>query len=428
MTSLDYLSMTSLSLHEDDDYDVDYDDDDRPGVYRSGTVDAYTAWSTSHLEEEHGKGASWALDAADSWSEALHVDAGPKRCVLPDADPFWDEISSLANLEVVLKPHRTEPFEGGIEHLVNSIRPFTVLVTIVDPASDRAISGWQTMLRARLVYADTGEPVPVQKGESPLSGELEKVLKPTGEACALRLRAAALSYNHGRRAFAVRIEADELPGGRHGVHATSPPLRAVARLPNASTAPKIDATPATVPAPNPFVARASPASAAPQLPSLPSLPPLPPPTLSAQDQCADLRAPTFGAARAAASPIVVEDDGVEDEAGWETDEDEEEPAAPRPMEGCVPAQRRRLVSPSSLVTQRSFGSDGSGAATESSTEPRCTSTLPQLAPSPSCSTIALLGELRAQGELLRRALAQQNEIMQTLSEMQRHRLSSPAIV
>ena len=454
--------------------DADYASDDEWPVFRSGADDAFAAWHVhSDVQAEAADG-----DVYDTWTEDT------KRCVLPDADPLWSEISSLSKLEVVLKPHRTERREGGgAEHLVNSIRAFTVLVSLVDPSSDRAISGWRTTLRATLVYADTGEPVPAQRGEAPLGGELEKTLEGTGEACALRLRVSALSHHHERRAFVVRVEADELPGGRFGVAATSEPLRAVARLPNATAttqrggsgaAPSAAPTAVATTQPSASVADAAAGTSTATVP--PHSVPAPAAesdaaeeghaTATAHAQVAPLaprppspplaRELTRLAASLAASAIVVDDDGTEDETGWENEmaDDNSEPTTlwALPDDGGhsevpVAGGARRLswlCSPSSLGTQTSFSSDGgecarpdaadlgvgprtTGFAANSVCRPRSQppisqppisqppisqpATQPLDMPSEMVVTRDLLDELRAQGALLEAALAQQRQIM-----------------
>ena len=51
------------------------------------------------------------------------------------------------------------------------------------------------------------------------------------------LRTAALSYKHGRRAFAVRIDVEGLPAGCLPIFACTDPVHSVARLPNETKPP-----------------------------------------------------------------------------------------------------------------------------------------------------------------------------------------------
>lgn len=345
---------------------------DEEPVLRGGADDAFLAWSEGRDVDD------------DAWADTK------TRCVLPDADPFWEEISAGARLECILKPHRTESTDGMTEHLVNSIRPFTCLVSIVDPASDRAISGWRTALRATLVYADTHEPVPPQRGELPLSGETCKVLEPTGEACALRLRIAALSYNHNRRAFAVRIEADELPGGRSRVSAMSAPLRSVARLPNATASARVTAEPNTAGAAQPQPQHCSTST---------------PMDLAGRTHPVPPAIPTVPIVyRPSVGPIVVDAADLDDEAGWETDDDDDIAMGCHGSLGAPPP-------PNSASEGRSMGDERAAARARS-----------LLGPPPPPLQPCLLDELRAQGELLQLALSQQQRIM---SEMRMLQASTP---
>ena len=101
---------------------------------------------------------------------------------------------------------------------------------LIQPAL-RSSDGTHSLLKASLVFADNGELVPGQKGEAPLAGEID-AKRPTEGECHFRIRVAALSYRHGRRPFAIRIDADALPGSGAGCFACSPAIRSVARLPN----------------------------------------------------------------------------------------------------------------------------------------------------------------------------------------------------
>ena len=148
---------------------------------------------------------------------------------LPDAD---DGPPTL-KLDVAIHPHRIDDGTHG-EPLVRSAS-----VPRDGPHPRRGHGRCGHRLRfcspprvARL--ADDGSPVPAQKGEAPLSGEIEHKRPNLGE-CTFGLRAAALTFKHGRRAFAVRIDAEGLASGP--LTAVSAAIRSVARLPNESRPP-----------------------------------------------------------------------------------------------------------------------------------------------------------------------------------------------
>ena len=114
---------------------------------------------------------------------------------------------SLSALLVNMSPHRCEVTPDGTqEELVCSIRPFTVRAVAVGTDGAPVVDDKKIVVRASLVYAEDGEPVPTTKGEAPLSGEVDVKQLVNGEAT-FRLRATALSHHHGRRAFAIRVDA-----------------------------------------------------------------------------------------------------------------------------------------------------------------------------------------------------------------------------
>lgn len=118
-----------------------------------------------------------------------------------------DPLLSLSVLLVNMSPHRCEVTPDGTqEELVCSIRPFTVRAVAVGTDGAPVVDDKKIVVRASLVYAEDGEPVPTTKGEAPLSGEVDVKQLVNGEAT-FRLRATALSHHHGRRAFAIRVDA-----------------------------------------------------------------------------------------------------------------------------------------------------------------------------------------------------------------------------
>lgn len=210
------------------------DDEDRP-VYRSGATTAFTQWSDWNA----------TLDEVGHHAGAPGASAPHMRCTLPDAwdESAWEMDEAQADLlqptvadappslqlAISLTPHR--------EGLVSSLRQFGVAARLIDAATGAITASFDHMrLRARLVFADDGLPVPAQSGEAPLSGEVECKQALAGE-CHFLLRTAALSYKHGRRAFAVRVDVEGLPAGCPPVFAVSAAVRSVARLPNESRPP-----------------------------------------------------------------------------------------------------------------------------------------------------------------------------------------------
>ena len=281
-----------MSLEPDDLADMlarhvglnDNEQQESPTCMRSGADDAFATWSR---EQQPFPEQDWTGEASDgTWSRhESDEDDEPRRGLLPETwdmgnPESWDmrnidarlpcrmqvllkphrteALASrimghghprvvrhgqhrrprpLPHMQVLLKPHRTEAFEASstcTQHLVNTIRPFAVVVTLVD-STGRPVRDWVTNLRAHLVYANDSEAVPPTRGDEPLTGETEKRL--SEGSCTLRLRAGAVSYHHNRRSFQVCITADELPGGHFGTHACSEPVRFVARLPNESKPP-----------------------------------------------------------------------------------------------------------------------------------------------------------------------------------------------
>lgn len=205
-------SFARLSIDQDD-----YLDEQGPPIWRSCPANAFEAW------EAGGAGA-----------DQVHDKEPPFRCTTSQNWNFYDVHDGLlgdapsTRLVVSLHPHR---IEAGDEFLVCSLRQFTVSIALVDGDSGAPVQHSRTNLRATLVYADNGEPVPTQRGEAPLTGTLDGMVSSGGE-CHWRMRVTALSYHHSRRAFAVRIDADALPGSTSPTFACSHPIKAVARLPN----------------------------------------------------------------------------------------------------------------------------------------------------------------------------------------------------
>lgn len=205
-------------------------EDDEPPVFRSCAVGAFEAWDAF---APAAGGPHPDLDASD---EAPKMRCGPADLHSWD----WPHVSSSTlggtppRLEVNLVPHRSE----GQELLVCSLRLFTVSVALVEGTTGTTIPDWSSCsistLRATLVYADNGATVPSLHGEAPLAGELIDGSRPRDGVNSYKLRVTALSYHHNRRTFAIRIDADPAPGSTHpGCFACSPPIRSVARLPNA---------------------------------------------------------------------------------------------------------------------------------------------------------------------------------------------------
>jgi len=186
---------------------------------------------------------SVGLPAFDAWGAGINLDQPALHMRCTSAAAAWEQWSledvqsgllgdaPAPRLVIALTPHRTE----GEDRLVCSTRQFTMAVTLVDGTTGAPVQGCDGQdCRVSLVYADTGELVPAQRGEPPLAGETVGKRLANG-ACLFRPKVAALSYHHGRRSFAVRVEADLIfPGATAStpVFACSPPIRGVARLPN----------------------------------------------------------------------------------------------------------------------------------------------------------------------------------------------------
>lgn len=248
----------------------DGDGDDAP-TYRSVTLNAYDEWAAC-------AGAANLSAATPSGKHAIMTRCGPAGTEPFDAMvnswdiseveaamsaarasfPTDDDIHSMPattettneylnqamllptlKLDVTLQPHRVE---DGSNHgkpqtdhpLVCSLRQFRVTARLLDATTNSVVTDSDfAHLRATLVYADDGLPVPAQNGEAALSGEIDHK-RPTNGECTFMLRAAALSFKHGRRPFAIRIDAEGLASGPLTV--TTHPIRSVARLPNESKA------------------------------------------------------------------------------------------------------------------------------------------------------------------------------------------------
>jgi len=225
--------------------EIEYDDDNRP-TYRSAPGEAFAQWQAVPDTEGCSKlrctgdldDFSW--DAAGDFNEIQSLMQAQNPTILPPTPaPTMLPPTPAPSIIVSLIPHREESTEcsGAIERLVCSLRPFTVTATLVD-GTGQAIFDHDAdiCLVASLVFADTGHPVPATGGEAPCSGET--VAKhPRGGVCTFRLRTSALSYRHGRRAFAVRIDMVPTPDSTVFVpfvpcSACSPPLYSRARLPD----------------------------------------------------------------------------------------------------------------------------------------------------------------------------------------------------
>jgi len=281
-------------LHVNDHDDAD--EFERP-IFRSANTLAYDEWEAydpdgvPQAKDKEPAMRGLTADGAFTWdfhdvAELVH-DAPPPRLI------------------VNLMPHREE---GADEWLVHNLKQFTVTIGLADGATGAAIPSWASQgvesLSATLVYADTGEPVPAQKGEPPLSGDFHPKCPHDGDNY-MRLKVSALSYYHARRLFAVRIDAHAAPGSRGACFACSHPVRGVARLPS-DTKPATTKSAAPSSVTSPF---AAPLGAAP--PNGPGQPVVPsgshplgricPPTM-----------PTVG---------VLDDDNEE---SFDTDEDEDE--------------------------------------------------------------------------------------------------------
>ena len=208
-----------------------FDDDDERPIFRSCHVDAHEDWLTPgedlvHKDAGHyqkGQGPAMRCVPGDEWADCWDLD-DVQTGLLGD--------TPTQNLVVTLAPHRVE----GRESLVCSLRQFTVSIGLVDGATGAPIPSWTSRgiesLRASLVYADSGEPVPAQRGEAPLTGEITNSTRPHEGTCQFKVRIAATSYHHGRRPFAIRIDTYDASGSHLGSSACSQPIRALARLPN----------------------------------------------------------------------------------------------------------------------------------------------------------------------------------------------------
>ena len=250
----------------------DYAAEQGPPVYRSGADEAFASWALNG-----GGGA--IIDQVTS-KDPFAAEPIKMRCVPMDGwiDGLVGE--QLPKLLVSVTPHRVD----GEESLVCSLRQFNVKVVLVD-VNGAPIPRFDAHLTPSLVYADTGEPVPSQKGEAPLAGEITGKQMAAGE-CLLRLRVSALSYHHNRRAFAIRVDADGLhPGGVAGGFGISLPLKSVARLPDAA---KFKSTSSVAPAAAAIMPSTSASTSTTVTPSLPSpvRPPCIPTVVTFDDGCA----------------------------------------------------------------------------------------------------------------------------------------------
>ena len=271
----------------------DYAAEQGPPVYRSGADEAFASWALN------GGGGSAIIDQVTS-KDPFAAEPIKMRCVPMDGwiDGLVGE--QLPKLVVSVTPHRLD----GEESLVCSLRQFNVKVVLVD-VNGAPIPRFDAHLTPSLVYADTGEPVPSQKGEAPLAGEITGKQMAAGE-CLLRLRVSALSYHHNRRAFAIRVDADGLhPGGVAGGFGVSLPLKSVARLPDAA---KFKSTSSVAPAAAAIMPSTSASTSTTVTPSLPS--PVRPPCI-----------PT----------VVTFDDGSEDDECMLELDDLESECCPLPM-------------------------------------------------------------------------------------------------
>lgn len=346
-------------------------------------------------------------------------------------------------LNVSLTPHRAETTSSGAEELlVCSLRAFTVSVSLVDAATGAPAPDWAPALRATLVFADTGLPVPAASGEAPLSGEVGEK-QAVGGACAFRLRAQALSFHHSRRRFAVRVEVagEQSGGGGGGCYALSPPIRSVARLPNSlpSSLPKErkgaaaarvsskqpnaavpPATPAADPAADPPAAPAV-ATAAPTAHAAPPSGRLPP------------------ARRPPAPPIVVVADGSEDD-----EEDDEEVAGSEAGSGGEEAaaawfdsEARDALGTAATGARAGAAEARGGGGCIANGGPRDDDVAGvgrgrrSSSASSSGSSASTLGDvadkLRAQGDMLAAVLAQQQHILSELGLTRPQRPSGTAV-
>ena len=249
-------------------FDHDESDDDDVPTYRSAGMCALEDWASvvpaapGHVEKEpvkrcgpHGSEAfdsmvnGWDIAEIETAMAATHplpthddvvpltavgaVDGGGTMMTAVHSQMPTMVLPTL-KLDVAIHPHRIDDGTHG-EPLVCSLRQFRVTARILDAATDAVVTDSDfAHLRASLVFADDGSPVPAQKGEAPLSGEIEHKRPNLGE-CTFGLRAAALTFKHGRRAFAVRIDAEGLASGP--LTAVSAAIRSVARLPNESRPP-----------------------------------------------------------------------------------------------------------------------------------------------------------------------------------------------
>merc|ERR1712054_735330 len=206
-------------------------------VLRSGADAAFASWSQ---EQDHPHPTTKVPSASE---------VGPTRCVLPDADTFWDieeaapegvDAGCASKLSISLEPHRTKSVQGQSdeEQLVNNVRPFNLHVSFIDQAGRPSSRHAGMTLRARFLFNDTGEAVPQHLNGTPLSGETEKMVKAGEPSCTLRLRAVTNSFEHNRRLFVIHVEAlSHDPRPLH-ISGWSTPVRVVARLPNSKTPPK----------------------------------------------------------------------------------------------------------------------------------------------------------------------------------------------
>ena len=171
----------------------------------------------------------------DAWT-VPEPDRMTMRCVAVMNTNLEEDVS--ISVEVV--PHRCEKTEsGGTEQLVCSLRPFTVHAKLLGSNGVPVTTADEIVLCASLAYADNFEPVLATKGETPLCGELDFKQLVDGEA-ELRLRATALSYHHGRRAFVIRVDAKPLSPFVTSVRPCfgySSPIFSRARLPDQGARP-----------------------------------------------------------------------------------------------------------------------------------------------------------------------------------------------
>jgi len=222
-------------------------DDEQPR-YRSVAPAAWAQWAGSASPEDNdpatdafkyrcmmGEGWDDEWDLADIQSCVTGTDTAMGMVEEASAAIPHASTKSLA-LSVSVTPHRIEQRSaaGEEERLCCSLRQFSVHAILTDASTGEraAACDASTRLVASLVFHDTGERVPATNGEAPLSGEIE-AKQPSGGECTFRLRAAALSYHHGRRAFSIRVDAEPVTGACFPLFSScSAPFFSRARLPD----------------------------------------------------------------------------------------------------------------------------------------------------------------------------------------------------